>query len=54
MTPVVETNPCEGRNPYIPQYDAGTLTLAPVSVPVVDSSRSLEPLVFLIRKMTVH
>lgn len=33
ITPVVETSPWEGRNPKIPQYDAGTLTLPPVSVP---------------------
>lgn len=36
MTPVVETTPCEGRMPKIPQYDAGTLTLPPVSVPVME------------------
>ena len=28
--------PSEGRNPRIPQYDAGTLTLAPVSVPMLE------------------
>lgn len=33
MTPLVETTPCEGRIPKIPQYEAGTLTLPPVSVP---------------------
>ena len=26
---------CEGRNPRIPQYDAGTLTLPAVSVPMI-------------------
>jgi hypothetical protein len=26
---------CEGRKPRIPQYDAGTLTLPPVSVPMI-------------------
>lgn len=34
MTFLVETMPCEGRNPKIPQYPAGTLTLPPVSVPI--------------------
>lgn len=33
ITPAVETAPCEGRNPKILQYDAGTRTLPPVSVP---------------------
>jgi len=35
ITPALGTASCEGRNPKIPQYDAGTLTLPPVSVPVV-------------------
>ena len=34
MTLVVDTVPCEGRKPKIPQYAAGTLTLPPVSVPI--------------------
>lgn len=34
MTFLVETMPCEGRNPKIPQHPAGTLTLPPVSVPI--------------------
>lgn len=33
ITPDVETSPWDGRKPKIPQYDAGTLTLPPVSVP---------------------
>lgn len=33
---------CEGRNPKIPQYAAGTLTLPPVSVPK-EKSTSLAP-----------
>ena len=35
ITPVVEMASCEGRNPRIPQYDAGTLTLPPMSVPMI-------------------
>ena len=35
-TPALGTASYEGRNPKIPQYDAGTLTLPPVSVPVVE------------------
>ena len=35
ITPADGTASCEGRNPKIPQYDAGTLTLPPVSVPIV-------------------
>ncbi len=30
----MEMASCEGRNPRIPQYDAGTFTLPPVSVPM--------------------
>jgi len=40
-TPAVGTASYEGRNPKIPQYDAGTLTLPPVSVPVVQRTLSL-------------
>jgi hypothetical protein len=35
-TPALGTASYEGRNPKILQYDAGTLTLPPVSVPVVE------------------
>jgi hypothetical protein len=30
-----EIIPCEGLNPKIPQYAAGTRTLPPVSVPIL-------------------
>ena len=36
ITPVVETRSCEGRKPRIPQYDAGALTLPPVSLPMIE------------------
>jgi hypothetical protein len=38
-TPVDEITPCEGRNPKMPQNDAGHLTLPPVSVPEVNPIR---------------
>jgi hypothetical protein len=37
ITPAVEMASCEGRKPRIPQYDAGTLTLPPVSVPMIEN-----------------
>ena len=41
---------CEGRNPRIPQYDAGTLTLPPVSVPMIEKTFSLD----LLRQAKKH
>ena len=38
ITPDSETAPWEGRKPKIPQYDAGTLTLPPVSVPMIEKT----------------
>jgi hypothetical protein len=31
----MEMASCEGRNPRIPQYDAGTLTFPPVQIPMI-------------------
>ena len=36
ITPAVEMASCEGRKPRISQYDAGTLTLPPVLVPMIE------------------
>lgn len=38
ITPDSEIAPWEGRKPKIPQYDAGTLTLPPVSVPKIEKT----------------
>ena len=32
-TPIIDTAPCDGRNPITPQNDAGILTHPVVSVP---------------------